>query len=137
MKKSKDKNKATPKIKGIATKVNPGKLGSNQTPVKNSGIMKEYLEGKNSFKVTFRLPSLAATDAKTVCLVGDFNKWNIHANPMKRKKNGDYTISLELTEGHEYQFRYLIDGTRWENDWNADKYVESPYGGSDNSVVRV
>jgi hypothetical protein len=116
MKKSKDKNKATPKIKGIATKVNPGKLGSNQTPVKNSGIMK---------------------DAKTVCLVGDFNNWNIHANPMKRKKNGDYTISLELTEGHEYQFRYLIDGTRWENDWNADKYVESPYGGSDNSVVRV
>jgi 1,4-alpha-glucan branching enzyme len=137
MNKTKDKNKATPKTKGMATEVKPSKLGSNQTPVKSSGIMKEYLEDKNSFKVTFRLPSMAATDAKTVCLVGDFNNWDIHANPMKRVKNGDYKISLELTEGQEYQFRYLIDGTRWENDWNADKYVESPYGGSDNSVVSV
>jgi hypothetical protein len=56
---------------------------------------------------------------------------------MQRIKNGGYTVVLELELGREYQFRYLIDEHRWENDWNADKYVKSPYGDTDNSVVIV
>ena len=101
----------------------------------NGGIRKEYLKTKNAYRVTFRLPKVAAPNAKSVCIVGDFNNWNIHANPMKKSKNGDYTIALDLEPGREYQFRYLIDESRWENDWNADKYVKSHYGDSDNSVV--
>ncbi len=101
------------------------------------GIKKEYLKGRNSCKVTFRLPKIAATDARSVCIVGDFNDWNIYANPMKRLRNGDYTITLELQPGREHQFRYLIDESKWENDWNADKYVKSPYGDSDNSIIEV
>jgi 1,4-alpha-glucan branching enzyme len=87
--------------------------------------------------VTFQLPEVAAVDAKTVHLVGDFNNWSIYANPMKRLKSGHYTVKLELEPGREYQFRYLIDESKWENDWNADKYVTSPYGDSDNSVIIV
>ena len=85
--------------------------------------------------MTFRLPKIAASDAKSVCIVGDFNNWNIHANPMKKLKNGDYTIKLDLEPRKEYQYRYFIDESKWENDWNADKYVKSLYGDSDNSVV--
>ena len=103
--------------------------------VSNSGIRKEYIKTKNAYRVTFRLPKVAAPDVKSVCIVGDFNNWNIHANPMKKLKNGDYTIALHLEPGREYPFRYLIDESRWENDWNADKYVKSCYGDSDNSVV--
>ncbi len=88
-------------------------------------------------RITFRLPKVAAPGAMSVCVVGDFNNWNIHENPMKKLKNGDYTIKLDLEPGREYQFRYLIDELKWENDWNADKYVRSPYGDSDNSVVIV
>ncbi len=87
--------------------------------------------------VTFRLPKEAAQGAKNVTLVGDFNNWNIHANPMKKLKSGDYTITLDLEKGGQYQFRYLIDEITWENDWNADKYVKSPYGDVDNSVVII
>jgi len=101
------------------------------------GIKKEYLKSKKTCKVTFRLPRIAAPKARDVCIVGDFNGWNIYANPMKRLKTGDYTITLELELGREYQFRYLIDGSKWENDWNADKYVRSPFGDSDNSVIVV
>lgn len=103
----------------------------------NPRIKKEYLKRRNACKVTFRLPRIAALDAKSVCIAGDFNNWDIYANPMKRLKTGDYAITLELESGSEYQFRYLIDNSRWENDWNADKYVKSPYGDSDNSVVIV
>ena len=35
----------------------------------------------------------------------------------------------------EYQFRYCLDGNRWENDWKADKYVRSEIANDDNSVV--
>ncbi len=103
----------------------------------NHGLKKEYLKTKKMCKVTFRLPKIAAADAKNASLVGDFNNWNIYADRMKKLKSGDYTITLELKAGKEYQFRYLVNETKWENDWNADKYVKSPYGDSDNSVVVV
>jgi 1,4-alpha-glucan branching enzyme len=99
------------------------------------GIKKEYLKTKDVCRVTFRLPKVAAPSAKSVYIVGDFNNWNIHANPMKKLKDGDFTIKIELKPESEYQFRYLIDDLKWENDWNADKYVKNPYGDSDNSVV--
>ncbi|MFQ5964153.1 MAG: isoamylase early set domain-containing protein [Candidatus Scalinduaceae bacterium] len=104
---------------------------------KNFGIKKEYLKTKNVYRVSFRLPKVVAPDAKSVYIVGDFNNWNIHATPMKKLKSGDYTITLNLELEREYQFRYLIDESKWENDWNADKYVKSPYGDCDNSVVIV
>jgi hypothetical protein len=53
---------------------------------------------------------------------------------MRRQKNGTWKTEILLEPGHEYGFRYLIDGKRWENDPKADKYVPNPYG-SENSVV--
>lgn len=108
-----------------------------KTTTKSIGIKKAFLKEKCVCKVTFRLPKVAAPKAKSVCIVGDFNNWNIHANPMNKLKSGDYTIKLDLEKEREYQFRYLIDEITWENDWNADKYAKSPYGDVDNSVVIV
>ncbi len=102
---------------------------------RNGGIKKEYLKSKNVCRTTFKLPKVVAPGARSVCIIGDFNNWNIHENPMKKLKNGDYTLKLDLETGREYQFRYLIDELKWENDWNADKYVKSSYGDCDNSVV--
>ena len=124
-------------VKKSAPKKTAQKLASQEGPVRAAGIKKEYLEGGKLCKVTFRLPSMAAPDAKSVSIVGDFNNWNTHANPMKRQENGDYEISLKVKPKKEYHFRYLIDDSKWENDWNADKYVKSPLGDSDNSVVVV
>jgi len=95
----------------------------------------KFLETKKVRRITFRLPKVAATDSKSVCIVGDFNNWNTHVNPMKKLKDGDYSIELELEPEREYQYRYFIDESKWENDWNADRYARSLYGDSDNSVV--
>jgi len=102
-----------------------------------SGIKKEYRARTNVCKVTFILPNSAAPDSTSVHLVGEFNNWDINAHPMKRLKNGEYAITLELAPGRDYEFRYLIDQYRWENDYHADKYTKSPFGDSDNSVVTV
>ncbi|KHE92809.1 MAG: isoamylase early set domain-containing protein [Candidatus Scalindua rubra] len=99
------------------------------------GIKKEYLKEMHVCRVTFTLPEAAAPDVESVYIVGDFNNWNTSANPMKRFENGDYSTTLDLETGKEYQFLYLIDGSKWKNDWNADKYVKNPYGDNDNSVV--
>lgn len=117
----------------VQTKAPAEKSDASDAPA--TGIKKDYLTTKNKCMVTFRLPSIAAPNAKCVCIVGEFNGWNMRANPMKKQKNGDYSITLELAPGRQYQYRYLIDESKWENDWRADKYVRSPLGNCDNSVV--
>lgn len=98
-------------------------------------LSKQYLKSKPVVKVTFRLPKEAAPEANVVALVGEFNSWNIQATAMEKLKNGGWRTTLELEPGREYQYRYLIDETTWENDWEADKYVRSSFGNCDNSVV--
>ena len=100
-------------------------------------LRKSYSKNKKSCRVTFVLPAEAALGAQSVNLVGDFNNWDKEATALKIKADASWETSLSLEAGREYHFRYLIDHDRWENDWNADKYVPSPYGDSDNSVVIV
>jgi 1,4-alpha-glucan branching enzyme len=99
--------------------------------------MKKYVKAKNTCKVTFSLPTEAVKTAKTVHLVGEFNKWDTHATPMKKATDGSFRAILELKAGTEHQYRYLIDDRMWETDNQADKYVNSAYGQCENSVVVV
>jgi len=99
-------------------------------------LKKQYLKKNSACKVTFSFPREAAGPATQVSLVGDFNAWDKHAIPMKRLKNGGFTATVTLESNKEYHFRYFLDGDRWENDWNADKYVPNSHG-SDDSVVVV
>lgn len=101
----------------------------------HESIKKRYLKA-GKCKVTFRLSKEAAPDSSKVCIVGDFNNWKTDASPMKRLKSGDYKVELNLECGKEYRFKYLIDGVRWENHWNADRYAPNRYG-NDDSVVFV
>lgn len=100
-----------------------------------SMLEKQYLKTKKSeCKVTFSLP--AAVQAENVYLVGDFNDWDEKATPMKKQKDGSFKTTLSLGTGRDYQFRYLVNGSEWHNDWEADKYLPNPFSG-DNSVVAV
>lgn len=100
-------------------------------------LKKQFLKSKPICKVTFRLPAEAAETAEKVVLVGDFNEWNTEEGvEMKQLKNGSFKTTINLETGKAYQFRYLIDGETWENDWEADEYISTPYG-TDNSVVDV
>ena len=98
-------------------------------------IKKQFKKLKPECKVTFHLPSEAVASAKDVHLVGDFNSWDTQATPMKKQRDGSFSVTLDLKPGHEYQYRYLLDATKWENDWDADKYVPSPLGDIENSVI--
>jgi 1,4-alpha-glucan branching enzyme len=99
-------------------------------------IKKQFLKSKPVCKATFTLPLEAAPEAKKVSLVGEFNDWDVSkAIPLKKQaKAGVFKALVELESGKSYEFRYLIDGDTWENDWDADAYVSTPFG-EENSVV--
>lgn len=97
-------------------------------------LKKSYSKTGRVCRVTFRLP--AEVQARQACLCGEFNAWDPASHPMRRLKDGGFSITLSLAPGRAYRFRYLLDGTRWENDWAADGYVPNPFGGED-SVVEV
>ena len=82
--------------------------------------------------VTFTLDR--AVEARTAALCGDFNEWAGDAHPMERAPDGSFRVTVELEPGRAYRFRYLLDDTRWENDWAADAYVPNNFGGDDSLV---
>jgi 1,4-alpha-glucan branching enzyme len=84
--------------------------------------------------ITFELdPGVAAN---TVAVAGDFNGWSTDANPMERRADGGFHITVLVAPGREYRFRYVLDGDRWVNAWDADDYAPNDFGGED-SVVRT
>ena len=100
-------------------------------------IKKTFLKSKPICKVTLKLTKEQAKSAKKVHVVGEFNNWDTHSTPMKSLKNGGFTATIDLQTGKEYQFRYLLEQREWDNDWDADKYVQCDYGNCENSVIIV
>jgi len=82
-------------------------------------------------RVTFSLPSSFWAD--TIHIVGDFNDWNASATPLSL---GDtcWSITLDLDPDSSYQFRYLVNNSDWVNEWQADQFTASEWGG-DNSII--
>jgi len=99
-------------------------------------LKKQFLKTKPVCKVTFILANDIAVSAKKVNLSGDFNNWDIESIPMKKAKSGEFTASIELEKGKEYQFKYLIDGREWINEKEADKFVPNEFQ-SENSVIVI
>jgi 1,4-alpha-glucan branching enzyme len=97
-------------------------------------IKKAYTKTGRSCRVTFELSP--EVNAQTAYLCGEFNDWDKTSHPMKRRKDGRFTLTISLKPGRQYRFRYLLDGERWENDWAADAYVPNSFG-SEDSVVEV
>lgn len=100
-------------------------------------LKKKYIKSREMFKVTFELDKRELPDGlevQMVELLGDFNDWAPGTTPMKALKRGAYQASLELEPGRKYQFRYLVNGKHWCNDWEADAYIPSGFG-PENSVL--
>jgi hypothetical protein len=101
-------------------------------------LKKKYLKSHKAWSVVFELPKAECPQGvkvKRVNLMGDFNDWKPSSTPMSLNQDV-YAASLELDPGHDYQFRYLINGKVWCNDWHADTYIPNLFG-DENCVVRL
>ena len=95
-------------------------------------LKKNYSKTRRLCRVTFDLP--AEVNATRASLCGDFNEWSSTANAMELRKDGRFSVTLSLTAGQTYRFKYLLDNHRWENDHAADGYVPNNFGTEDSMV---
>ena len=100
-------------------------------------IKKQYFKTKPYCKVTFVLSKKMVGTAHKVALAGDFNQWQSDKTPMKALKNGDFTATLQLPKGQEYQYRFVLDDRMWVTDDTADKQVYCKFANAHNAVVVV
>jgi len=79
-------------------------------------------------KVTFELKEI---DAVAVHVAGDFNQWSTSENPLAKRKDGRFSATVTLPAGKEYRYRYVLDGERWTNDTDADRFEPNDHGTED------
>ncbi len=95
---------------------------------------KNYSKSGSLCRVTFKLPAEVHSDSAS--LVGEFNEWSTEATPMRKLKNGDFSVTLSLETGRTYRYRYLLDVDRWDNDRDADGYIGNEFGTED-SIIKI
>lgn len=98
-------------------------------------ITKQFLKTRPECKVKFALSGEEAGGAERIALLGDFNSWDPAATPMKKQKDGGFSVTLTLPAGFTSKFRYFLDGHRWINDPAADGYEYCSFAGGENSLL--
>ena len=98
-------------------------------------IQKRQSSQENRVVVTFVIPGSVWADR--INLVGDFNNWDRENLPFRPNRDDNWSVEVELDQGQEYRFRYLIDGDYWGCDWHADRHARGDDGKHDSIIVAV
>lgn len=78
-------------------------------------------------QVVFRFDSRRAPRARSVALVGSFNRWDTAVHRLTLGPDQWWTISLTLAPGR-YPYLFIVDGVPW-NDLEDDGRVPCEWGG--------
>lgn len=95
-------------------------------------IRRKAIRGEDRVKVTFVLPP--EQPHGRVSVVGDFNGWDPHAHPLRRRSNRTWSASVTLPRGERFRFRYLGEDGEWFDEEEADAYEPTDHG-TRNSVL--
>ncbi len=96
----------------------------------NFGVSRTFNEAGAS--VTFYYPDDGETSR--VCVVGDFNAWELGADCMAKVGEG-WESRVMLAPGR-YSYAFVVDGSRWVPDPGALLKEDNGFGG-ENSVLIV
>lgn len=85
---------------------------------------------KNRAWITFVIEN--AKDINSAKIAGSWNKWELE--PMKKRRNGSFSITKILPSNSTYEFKYLID-----EEWMIDNDVKKAINeyGTFNSIIEV
>ena len=70
----------------------------------------------------------------TVSVAGEFNTWNVTADPLKKQADGSWTLEKALPAGR-YAYKFVLDGTNWKADPGAAETVDDGFGGKNSLMV--
>ena len=77
-------------------------------------LKKSYSKTGKVCRVTFKYENSEQAESASLC--GNFNEWSQDANPMKKLKDGSFSVTVSLAAGNTYVFRYVLDGNIWVNE---------------------
>jgi 1,4-alpha-glucan branching enzyme len=95
-------------------------------------IQKTYYKTKDYCKVKF---SIESETAETVAVIGLNNDWKTLLI-MPKKKDGSFTVEVNLPKHSTHEFKYLVNQQEWINDTSADSFEPNIYGET-NSVITL
>jgi 1,4-alpha-glucan branching enzyme len=95
-------------------------------------IQKTLYKTKDYSKVKF---SVSAENAKKVEILGLNNDWKKPV-ALAKKKDGTFSLEINLPKNSQHEFKYLIDKKEWLNDTDADGQTPNAFGGT-NSVIHL
>lgn len=105
-----------------------------QQEVGGMAFIKKFLKSRPVCKVRFKIDAKAAGGCDKLFLVGSFNGWNEKDMPMRKLKDGSFSLEIELPSGEKHYFRYLRSDGVWLNDEAADAYEVCDFG-AENCVL--
>jgi predicted flap endonuclease-1-like 5' DNA nuclease len=102
-------------------------------------MKKEYIKKDNAYNVTFNYNVVPQNPVHSVVVLGDFNEWSLtSAFVLSPNKKGDFEGKFKIPAGRDYHFRYLVNGERWANEKDSDRFESSPLlPHIDNSVISL
>lgn len=86
-------------------------------------INRRYDIGHGTTTVTFSLE-----EDRPVSVVGDFNRWDPYAHPLRWRPVGVCSVSVSVPSGTQLRFRYLADPGTFFDDPDADTLEPNGYG---------
>lgn len=95
-------------------------------------VTKTYYKTKDYCKVKF---SFVADNASSIEILGLNSDWS-QPLAMNKKKDGTFTIDVNLPKDSKHEFKYRVNETLWINDPEADAEAPNVYGGT-NSVITL
>ena len=95
-------------------------------------IQKTYLKRKEECKVKF-MTNVEGADK--VELVGLNGNWDTPIE-MHKKSKGNFVKEVALPKNSYHEFKYLVNGSEWRNDPDADGEAPNDYGGT-NSILSI
>ncbi len=87
----------------------------------------------NTVKVTFALT--ADEVDQPVSVLGDFNDWDPAAHPLKKRRNGTVSATVEVAAGQSMRFKYLTADGAWFCDPETDTVEHDEYHMIDSLLV--
>ncbi len=92
---------------------------------------KRFFKTRDEVEVTFEVDR---ADVDSVEWFSETTDWEPVTMERSERGKGPFKLKVRLPKDRAVQFRYLFDGSDWENDEAADEYWPNEYG-TDNSVV--
>jgi len=93
-------------------------------------IEKKYYKTKAYCKVKFMVEAAA----KKVEIFGLNNDWK-KGIAMTKKKDGNFSLEMNIDKGSQHEFKYLVDKKNWLKDTKADGEVPNVYGTTNSLVI--